>query len=181
LQSVDVASIVARTYAGRMRLLRSLAWLTVLLPSLVPVAGCARVCPTIAWTNFVTVTLDGDTRNVSWVQLCTPDSCSRATETPAPQAVLPSVTASPTGANGLGFAPGGGPTVRRIIVEKIGLDSWRFGFEIDAPGSVTVRALDSTGKTLAEKETSLAWQRTDGTVGCGGPETASPVTLTVNA
>jgi hypothetical protein len=71
--------------------------------------------------------------------------------------------------------------VRRIIVEKIGLDSWRFGFEIDAPGSVTVRALDSTGKSLAEKETALAWQRTDGTVGCGGPETASPVTLTVNA
>jgi hypothetical protein len=177
---VDVASKVARTYAGRMRLLRSLAWLTVLLPSLVPVAGCARVCPTIAWTNFVTVTLDGDTRNVSWVQLCTPDSCSRATESPAPQAVLPSVTASPTGANGLGFAPGGGPTVRRIIVEKIGPDSWRFGFEIDSPGSVTVRALDSTGKTLAEKRTSLAWQRTGGTVGCGGPETASPVTLTVN-
>lgn len=163
-----------------MRLLRSLAWLTVLLPSLVPVGGCARVCPAIAWINFVTVTLDGDTRNVSWVQLCTPDSCSRAAESQAPQAVPPSGTATPTGANGLGTAPGGGHTVRRIVVEKIGSDSWRFGFEIDSPGSVVVRALDSTGKTLAEKKTSLAWQRTGGTVGCGGPETASPVTLTVN-
>lgn len=164
-----------------MTLLRSLAWLTVLLPALVPVAGCARVCPTIAWTNFVTVALDGDTRNVSWVQLCTPDSCSRATESPALHTVLPFATATPTGANGLGFPQGGGPTVRRIMVEKIGSDSWRFGFEIDSPRSVIVRALDPTGKTFAEKKMSLAWQRIGGTGGCGGPETASPVMLTVNA
>ncbi|MFE4228962.1 hypothetical protein ACFRJ8_13840 [Arthrobacter sp. NPDC056886] len=90
------------------------------------------------------------------------------------------MTATPTGANGLGFAPGGGPAVRHIIVEKVGSDSWRFGFEIDTPGSVIVRALDPTGSTLAEKRTSLAWQRTGDTVRCGGPEIASPVTLTVN-
>jgi hypothetical protein len=164
-----------------MTLLRSLAWLTVLLPSLVPVAGCARVCPTIAWTNYVTVALNGDTRNVAWVQLCTPESCSRAIESPAAQAVLPSATATPTGANGLGFPPGGGPTVRRIMVEKIGSDSWRFGFEVDSPGSIMVRALDPAGKTLAAKKMSLAWQRIGGTVGCGGPEISSPVMLTVKA
>jgi hypothetical protein len=164
-----------------MLLLPSVAWLTVLLPALVPVAGCARVCPTVAWANFVTVVLDGDTRNVCWVQLCTPDSCSRATESPAAQAAPPTATATPTGANGLDFAPDGGPAVHRIMAEKIGSDSWRFGFEIDSPGSVIVRALDPTGKTLAEKKTSLAWQRTGETVGCGAPETASPVTLTVNA
>jgi len=169
----------AGTYAGRMTPLRSLAWLTVLLPALVPVAGCARVCPAIAWTNFVTVTLAGDTRSVSWVQLCTPDSCSRATETPAPQTGLPSAAASPTGANGLGFPSGGGPTQRRITAEKTGTDRWRFGFGMDSPGSVTIRALDPTGKTLAEKETPLTWQRTGGTAACGGPETASPLTLTV--
>ena len=164
-----------------MKLLRSLAWLTVLLPALVPVAGCARVCTAIGWSNFVTVALDGDTRNVSWVQLCTPDSCSPATESPAPQTVLPSATATPTGANGLGFPPGGGPTARRITVEKIGSDGWQFGFDMDSPGSVTVRALGPTGKALAEKKVSLAWQRIGGTAECGGPETAAPVTLTVNA
>lgn len=164
-----------------MTLQRSLAWLTVLLPALVPVSGCARVCPAIAWTNFVTVVLDGDARNVSWVQLCTPDSCSRAGESPAPQTVLPSAAPAPSGANGLGFPPGGGPTVRRIVVEKTGPGSWRFGFDVDAPGSVTVRALDPTGKTLAERKMSLVWQRTGGTAQCGGPETASPLTLTVNA
>jgi hypothetical protein len=162
-----------------MTLQRSLAWLTVLLPALAPVSGCARVCPAVAWTNFVIVVLDGDPRNVSWVQLCTPDSCSRAGESPVPQTVLPS--AAPSGANGLGFPPGGGPTARRITVEKMGPERWRFGFDVDAPGSVTVRALDATGKTLAEQKMSLVWQRTGGTGECGGPETASPVTLTVNA
>lgn len=157
--------------------LRSLAWLTVLLPALVPVTGCATVCPAIAWTNFVTVAVDGDTRNVSWVQLCTPEACSRATERPAPQTVFPPATAAPTGANGLGFPPGGGPSVRRIMVEKVGPDTWRFGFEIDSPASVTVRALDAAGKTVAEKKVPLDWQRVGGTVGCGGPETAAPVTL----
>lgn len=171
----------AGTYAGRMTLLRSLAWLTVLLPALVPVAGCARVCPAIAWTNSVTVTLAGDTRSVSWVQLCTPDSCSRATESPAPQTVVPSATVTPTGANGLGFPPGGGPIQLPITVEKTGPDRWRFGFEIASPGSVIVRALDPKGNTLAEKKMSLAWQRTGGTAECGGPETASPLTLTVNS
>lgn len=163
-----------------MTLLRSLAWLTVLLPALVPVAGCARACTAIGWANFVTVAVDGDARNVSWVQLCTPDSCSQATESPAPRTVLPSATATPTGANGLGFPPGGGPTVGRIAVEKTGSDSWRFGFDMHSPGSVIVRALDETGKTLAEKKVSLAWQRVGGTAECGGPETAAPVTLTVN-
>lgn len=160
-----------------MTLLRSLAWPTVLLPALVPVTGCAAVCPAIAWINFVTVAVDGDTRSVSWVQLCTPDSCSRATESPAPQPVFPSPTATPTGANGLGFPPGGGPTVHRIMVEQVGPDTWRFGFEIDSPGSVTVRALDAAGKTLAENKVPLEWQRVGRTVGCGGPQTASPVTL----
>lgn len=161
--------------------LRSLVLLTALLPALVSASGCARVCPAIAWANFVTVALDGDVGNVSWVQLCTPDTCSRATQTAAPQTEAPSATVAPTGANGLGFPSGGGPTVRPIHVEKIGADSWRFGFEIDTPGSVVVRALDPTGKTLAEKKTSLAWQQTGETVGCGRPEIASPLTLTVNA
>ncbi len=163
-----------------MAVLRSLAWLTVLLPALVPTTGCAKVCPAIAWTNYVTVAVDGDTRNVSWVQLCTPDACSRSTERPTPQAVPPSPTAAPTGANGLGFPPGGGPTVRRITVEKVGSDTWRFGFEVDTPGSATVRALDRTGATRAEQKMPLHWQRTGETVGCGGPETASPVTLTLS-
>jgi hypothetical protein len=66
------------------------------------------------------------------------------------------------------------------MVQKIGSDSWRFGFEIDSPGSVIVRALDQTGKTLAEKKAPLAWQRIGETVGCGGAKIASPVTLTVN-
>lgn len=164
-----------------MTVLRSLAWLTVFLPALLPVTGCAKVCPTIAWTNFVTVTVGGDARNLSWVQLCTPDACSRATESPTPQTVPPSATATPTGANGLGFPPGGGPTVRRIMVEKVGSDTWRFGFEMNSPGSVTVRALDRTGATLAEEKVPLHWVRIGGTVGCGGPETASPVTLTLSA
>lgn len=166
-----------------MTLLRSLACFTVLLPALLPVTGCATTCPAIAWANFVTVALDGDTRNVAWVQLCTPDSCSRATESPLPQTVLSSAAASPSAANGLGLptAPGLGPTVRRILVEKIGSDTWRFGFEMDSPGSATIRALDPAGKTLAENKVSLEWQRIGGTAECGGPETASPVTLTVNA
>lgn len=170
---------MAPTYAGHMTALRSLAWFAVLLPALVPVTGCGRACPTIAWINFVTVAVDGDARNVSWMQLCTPDACSRATESPTPRPVLPSPTATPTGANGLGFPPGGGPTVRRITVEKVGSDTWRFGFEVDTPGSVTVRALYRTGATLAEQKVPLHWQRVGETVGCGGPATASPVTLTV--
>jgi hypothetical protein len=152
-----------------------------LLPVILPMTGCGTVCPAIAWTNFVTVALAGDTQNVAWVQLCTPDACSQATEQPAPQPVLPTATATATGANGLGLPPGLVFPGRGIIVEKAGTDTWRFGFDMDAPGSVTVRALDSVGKILAERKVSLEWQRIGGTAECGGPATAAPVTLTVNA
>jgi hypothetical protein len=134
----------------------------------------------MAWLNFVTVAVDGDTRNVAWVQLCIPDVCSQAMDRPVPQPVLPTATPTPTGANGLGFPPGLGPVERRISVERTGANGWRFGFVVDSPGLVTVRALDTAGKTLAEKHVSLAWQQIGGNTACGGPATASPVTLTVN-
>jgi hypothetical protein len=169
-----------RIYAGRMSRLRPVACLAVLLPVLLPVTGCGRVCPAIGWNNTVIVALAGDAGNVAWVQLCSPEACSRATERPTPQPVLPTPTANPTGANGLGFPPGGGPAVHRIVVEKIGADTWRFSFDMDSPGSATVRALDSAGRTLAEQKVPLEWQRTGCTAACGGPATASPVTLAVN-
>lgn len=160
--------------------LRSTACLAVLLSGLLPVTGCARVCPAIGWNNSVTVALAGDTRNVAWVQLCTPDACSRATERPTPQPVSPSPTTTPTGANGLGFPPGGGPAVHRIVVEKVGADTWRFSFDMDSPGSATIRALDAAGGTLAEEKVQLNWHRIGGTAECGGPSTAAPVTLAVS-
>jgi len=161
--------------------LRTFAFLTLLLPALLPVTGCARVCPAIGWNNSVTAALAGDARNVAWVQLCTPEACSRATERRIPQPVLPTATATPTGANGLGFPPDGGPAVHRIVVEKVGAATWRFSFDMDSPGSATVRALDAAGRTLAEEKVSLAWQRIGGTAECGGPSTALPVTMTVSA
>lgn len=160
--------------------LRSAACLGLLLSVVLQVTGCAKTCPANAWLNFVTVTVDGDTRNVAWVQLCTPDACFRATARPTPQPVLPTATPTPTGANGLGFPSGLGPVERHISVQRTKADAWRFGFVVDLPGSVTVRAFDSAGKTLAEKRLSLVWQATGKNTGCGGPATASPVTLTVN-
>ncbi|MET3935345.1 hypothetical protein [Arthrobacter sp. OAP107] len=161
--------------------LRPFACLALLLPVLLPVAGCAKTCPAMAWINYLTVALDGDTRTVAWVQLCTPDACSQAADRPTAPPVLPTATPTPTGANGLGFPPGQGPAEHHISVERTGSDAWRFGFVVESPGSVTVRALDSAGKTLAEKRVSLAWQQIGKATECGGPATAAPVTLAVNA
>jgi hypothetical protein len=170
-------------YAGRMSRLRSAACLGLLLSAVLQVTGCAKTCPAVAWLNFVTVTVDGDTRNVAWVQLCTPDACSRATARLTPQPVLPTATPTPTptGANGLGFPRGLGPVERHIPVERTGADAWRFGFLVDLPGAVTLRAFDSAGKILAEKRLSLVWQQTGRATECGAPAMAAPVTLTVNA
>jgi hypothetical protein len=161
--------------------LRPIACLALLLPALLPVPGCGKTCPAMAWINYVTVALDGDTRDVAWVQLCTPDACSQQTDRPAPPPVLPTATPTPTGANGLGFPPGQGPAEHHISVERTGSEAWRFGFVVESPGSVTVRALDRAGKTLAEKRVSLVWQQIGKATECGGPATAAPVTLTVNA
>ncbi|MFE4543130.1 hypothetical protein [Arthrobacter sp. NPDC056727] len=161
--------------------LRSAAWLALLLPALLPATGCATVCPAIAWINSLTMVLDGDTRVVARVQLCTKTVCSEATDGLQRRPVLPTATATPTGANGLGLPLGLGSPERGIIVERTGTDTWRFGFDMDAPGAVTVRALDSAGKILAERKVSLEWKRIGGTAECGGPATAAPVTLTVTA
>jgi hypothetical protein len=163
-----------------MRLMRSLAVFATLLPGLLSATGCGATCPAIAWINSVTVALDGDVRNVAWVQVCTPDSCSQATDSPTPQTALssPIETAGGNGFDHLSI-PGSGSAAHRISVERTGSNTWQFGFEKVSPGSVTVRALDEAGHTIAEKKMSLNWQRTERTVGCGGPETASPVTLSL--
>ncbi len=154
--------------------MRSPALLATLLPALLSATGCAATCPTIAWINFVTVALDGDVRNVAWVQVCTPDSCSQATDSGTPQTALssPTETAGGNRFNHPGI-PVPGSAAHRISAERTGANTWQFGFEKVSPGSVTVRALDEAGNTIAERKMSMDWQRTERTVGCGGPETAS--------
>lgn len=153
--------------------MRTLALFGTLLSAPFSATGCAMTCPTIAWINSVTVALDGDVRNVAWVQVCTPDSCSEATDSPAPQTALSSPTET-AGGNALGIPGSASP---RITVERTGSNTWQFGFEKVSPRSVTARAIDEAGNTITERKLSLDWQRTGRTVGCGGPETASPVTL----
>jgi hypothetical protein len=158
--------------------MRSLVLFATLLSALFSGSGCAMTCPTIAWINSVTVALDGDVRKVAWVQLCTPDSCSPATDSPTSKTALSSPTET-AGAYGFDHlsAPPSGPAVHRISVERTSPNTWQFGFENVSPGSVTARALDEAGNTITERKLSLDWQRTGRTVGCDGPETASPVTL----
>lgn len=160
---------------------RGAACLALLLPVILPATGCGVTCPSMAWINYVTVALDGDTEKVAWVQLCTSEACSQATDRPAPAPVLPTATPTPTGANGLGFPPGLGPKEHHISVERVSTDAWRFGFVVDSPGSVTVRALGPAGQTVAEKKVPLVWKQIGEKTACGGPATTAPVTLTVHS
>lgn len=162
--------------------MRSLALFATSLSALLFAPSCASTCPAIAPINSVTVVLDGDVRNVAWVQLCTPDSCSPATDSPTSQTALssPTETAAAYGFDHLS-APPSGPAVHRISGLRTSPNTWQFGFENVSPGSVTARALDKAGNTIAERKLSLDWQRTGRTVGCDGPATASPITLNLKA
>ena len=84
--------------------------------------GCAMTCPTIAWINSVTVALDGDVRNVAWVQLCTPDSCWQATDSPRPQMALSSPERRISMPKCMvGRCENGGPSRSNLIPEYVNL------------------------------------------------------------
>ncbi|WP_139186817.1 hypothetical protein [Arthrobacter crystallopoietes] len=56
-------------------------------------------------------------------------------------------------------------------------DTWEIGFNMDVPSAVTVCALSSDGKILAEEDQALEWTRVGGSERWGGPMETDPVVL----
>ena len=50
-----------------------------------------------------------------------------------------------------------------------------------SPETVTITAYSADGSVLARREVDLGWTRVGGSEACGGPATAGPVRLNINA
>ncbi|MDR7081160.1 hypothetical protein J2X01_000429 [Arthrobacter ginsengisoli] len=157
-------------------------------------AGCSGpiACPAIAWSNSLTVTLDGSVENVALVELCAADVCSVRMDSPVP---FPSTSVSP-GAVPAPVAPGppsalsAPPSISPLpasssmpfssyTASRIDDRTWKVSFLMQSPKHVTVRALAADGTVLAEREVDLGWTRVGGSEQCGGPATAGPIGLAV--
>lgn len=142
-------------------------------------AGCTvfEACPAIGWYNTVTVRLDGETRNVSVVELCADGTCSVPDGGPVPtDEPLRLATLDPQTLE----MPTADPTTppARYAGSRIDERTWAFTMEA-APKEATLRALTAGGEVLVERDVELAWVRVGGTDRCGGPGRAGPISLTV--
>ncbi|TFC47507.1 hypothetical protein [Cryobacterium shii] len=151
-----------------------------LLTLALPGCSVVYVCPAMAWSNTVEVKLEGQTEDVSVVELCADGVCS----VPAP--VLQQ-SDDPVGLETLDpqqletFTPE--PSVTRIpyFATKIDDSTWNISMEMAAPDKAVLRALSESGEVLAERDVSLNWVRVGGTQRCGGPAEAGPISLTIPA
>ncbi|NJC24328.1 hypothetical protein BJ994_003404 [Arthrobacter pigmenti] len=143
-------------------------------------------CPAIAWSNLLTVQLEGDALAVEEVQACVDGDCSvpapRPVQQDTPPVEIP--TPHPSGRSvETESAPGPSDKFTGQIISstatRVEQNRWGINYDITAPEAVTVRALDAAGNVLAEDEFALDWVRTGGSEECGGPMEAGPVTLTL--
>jgi len=145
-------------------------------------SGCSgpmmNACPAIGWANTLTVTLDGETNDVSLVQLCIDDECS----TPAPSQ-LHSDESAPGEVLGPEELTTYTPDPRSVelpyFASKINDRSWEIALSMSSPENVTLRAFSASGVVLADEDVTLTWVRVGGTERCGGPEESAPVTLVI--
>lgn len=111
--------------------------------------GCVEfACPTIGWTNALTVQLDGDTSAVHQILLCTDAGCAPVEDE--------------DGTGPLGF----------VTAQEQNGDAWTFSVD-GLPETFTVRALAVDGAVLSDTAVSPEWERVDGSARCGGPGEAT--------
>lgn len=158
----------------------------VALPLTLVLASCAspNVCPAIAWSNSLTVSLNGAVESVDVVEFCVENTCS----VPAPRPA-PSTSRVPGATPEAGAVPPRSPEVATssdspkgpspFIASKADDRTWRFQLMMLTPEMAVIRARTAEGQVLAEREVPLQWTRVGGSGQCGGPSTAAPVSLTV--
>ena len=144
------------------------------------VSGCSAldVCPTIGWTNTVSVKLQGSTSNVSVVELCADSECSG----PAPSQLSSDESARIETLDPLQVetvTPVPSAIHLSFFASKVDGHSWEISTIMATPENVTIRALSPSGEVLAERDVTLNWVRVGGTERCGGPAEADPITLTI--
>jgi hypothetical protein len=156
----------------------------VALPLTLGLVSCAspNVCPAIAWSNSLTVSLNGAVESVDVVEFCVENTCS----VPAPRSA-PSTSRIPGGTPDAGAVPPrsseaatslDSPKGRSpFIASKADDRTWRFQLMMRTPEMAVIRARTAEGQVLAEREVPLQWTRVGGSRQCGGPSTAAPVTL----
>ena len=155
-------------------------------------AGCAGeapiACPAIAWSNSLTVSLDGAAEKVSRVEFCAEDVCSvradgpvRVPETsvspgsvPPPSTMLV-VTPAPAPTVPAPSAPSYSPFTVAGVDER----TWKVSLMMRAPTTATITAYSADGSVLARRDVELGWTRVGGSEACGGPGTAGPVRLVI--
>ena len=173
-----------------MRVVRRSRHLTLMaaaaLPLTLGLVSCtsASVCPAIAWSNSLTVSLDGAVESVDVVEFCVENTCS----VPAPRPA-PSTSRIPGATPDAGGVPPRSPEVATpsdspkgpspFIASKTDDRTWRFQLMMRTPEVAVIRARTAEGQVLAEREVPLQWTRVGGSGQCGGPSTAAPVTLTL--
>jgi hypothetical protein len=150
-------------------------------------AGCAdsvpRACPAIAWSNSLTVTLDGAVEKVSQVELCADDACSVRVDGPASfpvTSVSPGAVPAPATTLPLTAAPAtSAPAYSPFTVSRTDDRTWTVSLMMQSPKTATVTAYAADGSVLARRDVELGWTRVGGSEACGGPGTAGPVRLVI--
>ena len=159
---------------------------------LLATAGCAdsvpRACPAIAWSNSLTVSLDGAAEKVSRVEFCAEDVCSVRADGPArvPETVVspgsvppPSTTLAVTPAPAPTVPTPSAPSYGPFTVARIDNRTWKISLMMRSPQTAIITAYAADGSILAQRGVDLAWTRVGGSEACGGPATAGPVRLVI--
>ncbi len=159
---------------------KRLVVLSAVLMVSVIVSGCSvsDLCPTIGWSNTVTVKLEGTTSNVSVVELCADGECSG----PAPSQLSPDESVGIEILDPLQletFTPVPSAIHLSFFASKVDEHSWEISTIMATPENVTIRALSPSKEVLAERDVTLNWVRVGGTERCGGPAEVDPITLTI--
>jgi hypothetical protein len=158
----------------------------VALPLTLGLVSCAspNVCPAIAWSNSLTVSLDGAVESVDMVEFCVENTCSVPAPRPAPSTsripgATPDADAVPSRSPQVAAPSISARTPSPFIASKADDRTWRFQLMMRTPERAVIRARSAEGQVLVEREVPLQWTRVGGSGQCGGPSTAAPVTLTV--
>ena len=152
-----------------------------------PAGGCSTACPAIGYVSTIEVRVEGDTKAVHEVQLCTDVGCSEPEPTAAP---APSVIVSEhwIPLPGGGFSPAPGPSIPPPTYPDAPYLSYKQDDRTwviypaggsDTPDRVTLRALAKDGSVLAEQENDLEWTKDDPFNPCGSPVTTPPIVFMV--
>lgn len=126
--------------------------------------------------------VDGNASDVAVVEFCVDGVCG-------------SSEFSPDGSDGSVqlYTPGTFPPVEPSVpptvlapiptlgISRVDASNWQASLGMTEPGTVTVRALSSSGQILVETVTDLQWTRSGGSSQCGGSSTTAPVNLEIPA